>query len=114
MTLVSQSRDAGQLSVPRRVKTAMLRWQWDAHAAEWIKWVRAPGRPDSYFRFHGECFLSMVPGPGRLTLDVGCGEGRVGGDLRRKGHTVLGSTALSLCAMLRTTRTFVTTRKVHG
>jgi SAM-dependent methyltransferase len=90
MPLVSQSRGTGQLSAPRQVQPAVLRWQWDAHAAEWIKWVRAPGHPDSYFRFHGECFLSMVPKPGRLTLDIGCGEGRVGRDLRGKGHTVLG------------------------
>jgi SAM-dependent methyltransferase len=76
----------------------VLRWQWDEHAPEWIRWVRAPGRPDSYFRFHGESFLSMVPPPGRLTLDVGCGEGRVGRDLRKAGHQVLGAdSSLTMC-----------------
>jgi len=63
---------------------------WDAHAHEWIKWVRAPGRQDSYWRFHRERFLSLVPTAGRLTVDIGCGEGRVGRDLQDLGHRVLG------------------------
>jgi ubiquinone/menaquinone biosynthesis C-methylase UbiE len=67
-----------------------LRERWDAHAQEWIDWVRSPSRQDSYWRFHGERFLAMVPSPGRLTLDIGCGEGRVARDLSRRGHTVLG------------------------
>lgn len=63
---------------------------WDAHAHEWIKWVRAPGRQDSYWRFHRKRFLALVPHAGRLTVDIGCGEGRVGRDLQRLGHTMLG------------------------
>ena len=63
---------------------------WDAHAPEWIKWVRAPGRQDSYWRFHRERFLSLVPAAGRLTVDIGCGEGRVGRDLAVREHKVLG------------------------
>ena len=63
---------------------------WNAHADEWIKWVRAPGRQDSYWRFHRERFLPLVPDPGQLTVDIGCGEGRVGRDLKKLGHTVLG------------------------
>ena len=63
---------------------------WDAHAQEWIDWVRATSRPDSYWRSHGKHFLSLVPPAGRLTVDIGCGEGRVGRDLQRLGHTMLG------------------------
>ncbi len=63
---------------------------WDAHAQEWIDWVRAPSRQDSYWRFHGEQFLSLVPPAGRLTVDTGCGEGRVGRDLQELGHRVVG------------------------
>jgi SAM-dependent methyltransferase len=63
---------------------------WDAHAEEWIDWVRAPDCPDSYYRFHRERFLALVPNPGKLTIDIGCGEGRVGRDLRELGHNVLG------------------------
>jgi SAM-dependent methyltransferase len=70
----------------------LLRDYWHAHAKEWIRWVRAPGRQDSYWRFHRQHFLSLVPNsaPGELTIDVGCGEGRVGRDLRDLGHRVLG------------------------
>ncbi len=63
---------------------------WDAHAQEWINWVRAPGRQDSYWRFHRKRFLALVPRPGTLTVDIGCGEGRVGRDLQKLGHRVLG------------------------
>jgi SAM-dependent methyltransferase len=34
-------------------------------------------------------FDAIVPTPGRLTLEVGCGEGRVARDLARRGHAVV-------------------------
>lgn len=55
-----------------------LRQAWERHAPEWIAWARTPGH-DSYWKFHRESFLPLVPGPGRLTVDLGCGEGRVAG-----------------------------------
>src|SRR5437660_597037 len=61
---------------------------WDAHAQEWITWARSPGH-DSYDEFHRDAFLPLVPAPGRLTVDIGCGEGRVSRDLRARGHHVL-------------------------
>jgi SAM-dependent methyltransferase len=61
---------------------------WDKHAQAWIAWSRMPGL-DSYERFHRDAFLPLVPGPGRLTVDVGCGEGRVSRDLQALGHRVL-------------------------
>ena len=67
----------------------MLREAWDRHAEEWIAWARAPGH-DSYWQFHRAAFLPLVPSPGRLTLDVGCGEGRVTRDLAACGHQVIG------------------------
>jgi SAM-dependent methyltransferase len=67
----------------------MLRDAWEANAADWIAWSRADGH-DSYWRFHRDAFLSLVPPPGRLTLDLGCGEGRVSRDLVRRGHRVVG------------------------
>ena len=67
----------------------MLREAWDANARAWIAWAREPGH-DSYWRFHRDAFVPLVPAPGRLTLDIGCGEGRVGRDLGRLGHRVLG------------------------
>lgn len=67
----------------------MLRDAWDTHADAWIAWARTPGH-DSYWRFHRDAFLPLVPAPGRLTLDIGCGEGRLGRDLGRLGHRVIG------------------------
>jgi len=61
---------------------------WDSHAQEWITWARIPGR-DSYDEFHRDAFLPLVPSPGRLTVDIGCGEGRVSRDLQVLGHHVL-------------------------
>ena len=65
-----------------------LRETWDSHAENWIRWARTPGH-DSYWRFHRRAFLDLVPDPGRLTLDVGGGEGRVARDLQRLGHRVV-------------------------
>jgi SAM-dependent methyltransferase len=64
-----------------------LRELWEAHAGEFAAWARAPGH-DSYARFHRDQFLPFLPPPGRRTLDVGSGEGRVARDLKALGHTV--------------------------
>ena len=61
---------------------------WEANASDWVRWARAPGH-DTYWQFHRKAFLELVPPPGRLTLDVGCGEGRVARDLKALGHRVL-------------------------
>ena len=77
-----------------------LRRAWEANAADWARWARAPGH-DSYWRFHRRRFLELLPAPGGLTLDLGCGEGRVARDLRARGHRVIGvdgSPTLALAA----------------
>jgi SAM-dependent methyltransferase len=61
---------------------------WEAQARNWIAWVRKPDF-DSYWRYRDE-FFALVPPPGRATLDLGCGEGRVTRDLTARGHHVTG------------------------
>jgi len=65
-----------------------MRRDWDDEAEHWIAWTRT-GLDDSFFRFHGAHFFELVPPPGRLTLDLGAGEGRVARALRARGHTVI-------------------------
>ena len=60
---------------------------WERHAADWTRWAREPGH-DSYWRFHRDRFLELLTPSGRLTLDVGCGEGRLARDLKERGHDV--------------------------
>lgn len=62
---------------------------WEENAAAWIAWARAPGH-DSYWRFHRDLFLELVPPPSGRTLDLGCGEGRLARDLATLGHDVTG------------------------
>jgi SAM-dependent methyltransferase len=61
---------------------------WEANADDWTEWARLPGH-DSYWTLHREVFLRLVPPAGALTLDVGCGEGRVARDLAALGHRVV-------------------------
>jgi SAM-dependent methyltransferase len=77
-----------------------LRDAWESQAKWWIAWVRRPGN-DSYDRFHRDQFFDLVPAPGKLTVDIGCGEGRVARDLIARGHCVAafdGSPALVAAA----------------
>jgi SAM-dependent methyltransferase len=59
---------------------------WDANAGAWIEWT---GRALDSYRAHKPAFLPLVPEPGRLTVDLGAGEGRVSRELQRCGHRVL-------------------------
>lgn len=79
----------GMANRPNRPFDGEVTPAWDAHAQQWIAWARAPGF-DIYWTFHRDLFLEIVPPPGRLTLDIGCGEGRLTADLARVGHRVVG------------------------
>lgn len=61
---------------------------WEREAANWIAWARTPGH-DAYWGY-SPAFFELVPPPGRATLEIGCGEGRVARDLAARGHHVTG------------------------
>lgn len=44
---------------------------------------------DSYWLFHRDQFLELLPPPGRFTVDIGAGEGRLARDLSALGHQVV-------------------------
>jgi SAM-dependent methyltransferase len=62
---------------------------WGENAASWILWARTPGH-DSYWLFHRDLFLELLPEPVGRTLDLGCGEGRLARDLASRGYDVAG------------------------
>ena len=66
-----------------------LREAWEANASSFTAWARAPAH-DSYWRFHRDQFLEILPPPSGLTVDIGCGEGRLSRDLKARGHQVVG------------------------
>jgi SAM-dependent methyltransferase len=57
-------------------------------AKNWVRWARTPGH-DGYWYYRDFFFEAIVPEPSGLTLEVGCGEGRVARDLSRYGHRVV-------------------------
>jgi SAM-dependent methyltransferase len=61
--------------------------EWDQETENWLRWARTPGF-DAYWYSRDAFFDSVLPPRGRRTLEVGCGEGRVGRDLAERGHTV--------------------------
>lgn len=83
------SRPPGSSSSRSLPDEADLAAAWEKNAPLWIAWARAEGH-DSYHRFHRDVFFDLLPPPGRATLDLGCGEGRVAADLARVGHAVVG------------------------
>ena len=61
--------------------------EWEPDAENWLSWARTPGF-DAYWYFRDAFFDSVLPAPGRRTLEIGCGEGRVARHLVARGHAV--------------------------
>lgn len=58
---------------------------WEREAENWIAFARLGD--DAYWEY-SPSFFELVPPPGRATLEIGCGEGRVTRDLAARGHRV--------------------------
>ena len=67
-----------------------LREAWDTSAGDWIRWARSPELDHGFWRMGLPWLLELLPAPGRLTVDVGCGEGRLARVLQARGHHVVG------------------------
>lgn len=63
---------------------------WERHAAQWLRWTGVPGHDVYHERLNWPAFRSLIPSPGRRTLDVGCGEGRAGRLLSAENHRMAG------------------------
>jgi SAM-dependent methyltransferase len=67
-----------------------LRTAWEHEAERWAAWARTPGHDAWFWRLNWPAFTTLLPPPGRRTLDLGCGEGRGGRWLAEHGHHVTG------------------------
>jgi SAM-dependent methyltransferase len=74
---------------PDSTDSMSLRDAWEAEARNWVAWARAPGH-DTYWQFHRDRFLQLLPPPPGPVLDLGCGEGRFPRDLKARGYQVVG------------------------
>jgi SAM-dependent methyltransferase len=72
-----------------------LRSAWQGRADAWVRWARSPELDNDFWLVHLRCFLDLLPAPGRLTVDVGCGEGRLTRALDAAGYRVVGADTAS-------------------
>jgi SAM-dependent methyltransferase len=63
---------------------------WRARAEQWLEFARTPGHDVFFEQLNLPWFAELLPPAGRCTLDVGCGEGRLGRFLVARGHAVCG------------------------
>jgi SAM-dependent methyltransferase len=80
-----------------------MREAWDDHASQWAVWARTPGHDHFFWDYNLPRFLEILPPPGELTVEVGCGEGRVARALTDLGHHVVGLDASPTLASLAAT-----------
>lgn len=79
---------------------ADLAGAWEREAGAWATWASTPGHDVHFEALTLPALLRALPAPGALTLDVGCGEGRVGAHLHARGHRLIGVDASPTLAAL--------------
>jgi SAM-dependent methyltransferase len=70
-----------------------MRDGWEAEAGNWAAFAGVPGRDGSHEDINLPALRALLPAPGRRTLDLACGEGRLSRYLRSIGHQVAGADA---------------------
>jgi SAM-dependent methyltransferase len=65
-----------------------MRDGWESEARNWAKFARTPGHDSPHEEINLPALLSLLPPPDGLTLDLGCGEGRLARVLRSLGYQV--------------------------
>jgi SAM-dependent methyltransferase len=70
-----------------------MRDGWEAEAGRWAAFARTPGHDSAHDDINLPALRELLPGPGGRTLDLGCGEGRVGRYLRSADYLVVGADA---------------------
>ena len=63
-------------------------WRWEEQATNWVRWVQTAGHDRGWSYF--PAFVSLLPPPQGLTLELGCGEGRVVRELVARGYPTVG------------------------
>jgi SAM-dependent methyltransferase len=72
------------------VSGGTFREVWEERAEDWVGWARSRELDFGFWELNLPAMLELLPAPGRLTLDVACGEGRLSRELARVGHRVIG------------------------
>lgn len=62
----------------------------DENAADWVRWARSPELDHAFWHLNLPTLINLLPIPRGLTLDVGCGEGRVARALKECGYRMVG------------------------
>jgi len=70
-----------------RLHEVTMRQGWESEAQNWVKFARTPGHDHAHDETNIPALLKLLPAPGRRTLDVACGDGRL---LQSLGHSVVG------------------------
>ena len=67
-----------------------MRDGWESQARNWARFARTPGHDSTYEDLNVPTLLNLLLPPGRQTLDLGCGEGRLGRLLQSLGDRATG------------------------
>jgi SAM-dependent methyltransferase len=67
-----------------------MRQGWESEAENWASFARTPGYDSCYDTVNAPTLLGLLPPPGRRTLDLACGEGRLSRLLLSLGYRVVG------------------------